>query len=205
PTIKRTRRVSLTQFKPYSQPQMIDLRIISGTDRPNSYALRVSQYLQKKYRQEGIEGRIIDLRDFPIEQVSGGRYGEHIPEVNAFVDQAVQADGLVMVCPEYNGGYPGILKLFIDYFPFPESLHKKPVALVGEANGAFGALRAVEQLQQVVSYRNAHVFPERVFIPRINKNFDDQKGIKDAFQQELLESQIKNFVPFVREFKGETS
>lgn len=197
--------VSLTQFKPHFQPQMIDLRIISGTDRPNSYALRVSRYLQKKYRQEGVEAEIIDLRDFPIEQVSGGRYGEHIPEVNAFVDQAVQADGLVMVCPEYNGGYPGILKLFIDYFPFPGSLHKKPVALVGEANGAFGALRAVEQLQQVIGYRNAHVFPERIFIPRINKNFDDQKGIKDAFQQELLESQIKNFVPFVRDFKGETS
>lgn len=184
---------------------MIDLRIVSGTDRPNSNALRVSKYLQKKYRQKEIEAEIIDLQDFPIQQVKGGRYGKDLPEVDAFVSQAVQADGLVVVCPEYNGGYPGILKLFIDYFPFPKSLHKKPVALVGEANGAFGALRAVEQLQQVIGYRNAHLFPERVFIPRINKNFDDEEGIKDAFQQKLLESQIKNFIPFVRDFKGETS
>lgn len=181
---------------------MIDLRIISGTDRPNSNALRVSEYLQKKYRKEGVEAAIIDLQDFPLEQVRGGRYGEDLPDVDAFVGKAMQADGLVIVCPEYNGGYPGILKLFIDYFPFPKSLHKKPVALVGEANGAFGALRAVEQLQQVVGYRNAHVFPERVFIPRINKNFDEEKGIMDNFQQELLESQIKNFVPFVRDFKA---
>jgi NAD(P)H-dependent FMN reductase len=180
---------------------MIDLQIISGTDRPNSNALRVSNYLQRRYRGEGVEARIIDLQDFPTEQVKGGKYGQELPAVDAFVDNAVQADGLVIVCPEYNGGYPGILKLFIDYLPFPGSLNKKPIALVGEANGDFGALRAVEQLQQVVGYRNAHVFPERVFIPRINKNFDDENGIKDSFQQELMESQIKNFVPFVRDFK----
>ncbi|MDZ7716989.1 MAG: hypothetical protein U5J95_12320 [Balneolaceae bacterium] len=43
-------------------------------------------------------------------------------------------------------------------------MDKKPIAFVGEANGAFGGMRAVEQLQQVVGYRHAHVFPERVFI-----------------------------------------
>ena len=183
---------------------MIDIRIISGTDRPNSNARRISEYLQKKYRQQGVTAGLIDLRNFPLEKVSGGRYGEEIPAVDQFVDQAVIADGLVIVCPEYNGSYPGILKLFIDYFPFPESLHKKPIALVGEANGSFGALRAVEQLQQVIGYRNAHVFPERVFIPRVDNNFDGEKGIKDSFQQELLESQIENFVPFVRDFREET-
>jgi NAD(P)H-dependent FMN reductase len=180
---------------------MIDIGIISGTDRPDSNARRISEYLQRKYKQQGVSAGIIDLRNFPVEAVSGGRYGEEIPDVDDFVDQAISADGLVIVCPEYNGGYPGILKLYIDYFPFPESLHKKPIALVGEANGAFGALRAVEQLQQVVGYRNAHVFPERVFIPRVNNNFDDQEGIKDPFQQELLESQIKNFILFVQDFK----
>lgn len=180
---------------------MIDLKIISGTDRPGSNALRVSKYLKSRYLDEGIDADIIDLQDFPIEEVIGGKYGQDLPEVDAFVEQAVEADGLVIVVPEYNGGYPGILKLFIDYFPFPESLNKKPIALVGEANGAFGAMRAVEQLQQVLGYRNAHTFPERVFIPRINENFDEEDGIKNEVQQQLLESQITNFTQFVRDFK----
>lgn len=183
---------------------MIDLRIISGTDRPASNALRISKYIQREYEKHGVDAGIIDLQDFPIEKVSGGKYGEELPEVDNFVSQAVEADGLVIVCPEYNGGYPGILKLFIDYLPFPESLNKKPVALVGEATGEFGALRAVEQLQQVVGYRNAHVFPERVFIPRIHKNFDPEKGIKNEFQQELLQSQITAFPQFVRDLKEKT-
>ncbi|HEX6981580.1 MAG TPA: NAD(P)H-dependent oxidoreductase [Balneolaceae bacterium] len=180
---------------------MIDIKIISGTDRPNSNAFRISKYLQSKYEEEGVDAKIIDLQEFPLEQVVGGKYRENLPAVNDFTDPVVNADGLVFVCPEYNGGYPGILKLFIDYLPFPESLNKKPVALIGEADGSFGAMRAVEQLQQVLSYRNAHVFPERLFIPRVNKNFNEQEGIENPFQQQLLESQIINFIQFVHGLK----
>lgn len=184
---------------------MIDLRIISGTDRPNSNALRISKYVQREYRQEGIDADIIDLQDFPLEQVSGGKYGEDLPDVDTFVKQAVDADGLVVVCPEYNGGYPGILKLFIDYMPFPGSLDKMPVAMIGEANGAFGAMRAVEQLQQVMGYRNAHIFPERVFISRVSENFDEETGIKNELQQQLLMSQIEGFPQFIRDLQQNES
>ncbi|PAU93759.1 NADPH-dependent oxidoreductase [Aliifodinibius salipaludis] len=181
----------------------MDLKIISGTDRPNSNALRVSKYVQQLYQKESIDAEIIDLQEFPLEKVSGGRYGEELPEVESFVGEAVTADALVVVCPEYNGGYPGILKLFIDYLPFPNSLDKKPIALIGEANGAFGAMRAVEQLQQVFGYRNAHIFPERVFISRVNENFDVKEGIKDDFQQQLLNTQIDGFPKFIRNLQAD--
>ncbi len=184
---------------------MINLKIISGTDRPNSNALRVSTYVQRKYSQEGVSADIIDLQNFPLDQVVGGKYGKELPTVDNFVKQAVTSDGLVVVCPEYNGGYPGILKIFIDYLPFPNSLNKKPIALIGEANGAFGAMRAVEQLQQVFGYRNAHIFPERVFISRVNENFDDEQGIKDQFQHQLLKDQINGFPDFVRNLQGDES
>lgn len=184
---------------------MINLKIVSGTDRPNSNALRISKYVQQLYQKEGIEADIIDLQDFPLELVRGGKYGEDLPAVDDFVNQAVTADGLVVVCPEYNGGYPGILKLFIDYLPFPNSLDKKPIALIGEANGAFGAMRAVEQLQQVFGYRHAHIFPERVFISRVSENFDDQEGINNELQQQLLGAQIDGFPTFVKNLQEDES
>lgn len=184
---------------------MIDLKIISGTDRPNSNALRVSKYVQQLYQKDGIDAGIIDLQEFPLDLVSGGKYGEELPLVDEFVDQAVTADGLVVVCPEYNGGYPGILKLFIDYLPFPNSLDKKPIALIGEANGAFGAMRAVEQLQQVFGYRHAHIFPERVFISRVSENFDEEEGIKNQLQQQLLDAQIHGFPTFIQSLQEDQS
>ncbi|WP_441000620.1 NADPH-dependent FMN reductase [Fodinibius sp. SL11] len=184
---------------------MINLKIISGTDRPNSNALRVSKYVQQLYQKESIDADIIDLQEFPLDKVKGGKYGEDLPAVDDFVQQAVTADGLVVVCPEYNGGYPGILKMFIDYLPFPNSLDKKPIALIGEANGAFGALRAVEQLQQVFGYRHAHIFPERVFISRVSENFDEQEGIKNELQQQLLDAQIGGFPKFIKNVQEEES
>ncbi|MDR8389659.1 NAD(P)H-dependent oxidoreductase [Aliifodinibius sp. S!AR15-10] len=183
---------------------MIELNIISGTDRPNSNALRVSKYLKEKYQEHSdVIPEIIDLRNFPLQEVSGGPYGKKLEEVDNFTQRFLDADGLCVVVPEYNGGYPGILKLMIDYLPYPSGLEKKPVCFVGEADGAFGALRAVEQLQQVFSYRNAYIFPERVHIPRVNNNFDEREGIKDSFQQQLLENQIHNFVEYISNLKGE--
>lgn len=179
---------------------MVSINIISGTDRPGSNALRVSSYLMQRYRElENVVPTLIDLKDFPVGKVKGGPYGEELPEVDRFTAEMLDADGLCVVVPEYNGGYPGILKLVIDYLPYPSGLEKLPICLVGEANGAFGALRAVEQLQQVFSYRNAYLFPERVYIPRVDENFDEETGVKDPFQQQLLENQIRNFSQYVAE------
>ena len=72
----------------------------------------------------------------------------------------------MVVVPEYNGSFPGILKYFIDLLPFPESFDCRPVSYVGVSAGQWGALRAVEQLQLVFGYRNAYVHPPRTFLLR---------------------------------------
>jgi NAD(P)H-dependent FMN reductase len=175
----------------------MDLKVISSTDRPNSNALKISKYVKNLYEQEGADVEVISLEDFPLDKVVGGKYGKDIPEVKAFRDPIVNADGLVFVIPEYNGSFPGILKVFIDYLPFPKAFEKMPMAFIGEADGAFGALRSVEQFQMIANYRNALQFPERVFIAKVNNEFDEVSGIKDEFTQSLLESQVRNFVKFV--------
>jgi len=175
----------------------MNIKIISSTDRPNSWALKVSKYVAGLYNQEEVKAEVISLEDFPLADVVGGKYGNELPSVEKFNKPITSADGLVFVIPEYNGGFPGILKVFIDYLPFPEAFEKMPMAFIGEASGAFGALRPVEQFQMVANYRNALQFPERVFIPRVSKEFDPETGLVDDFKQGLLESQVTNFVKFV--------
>jgi NAD(P)H-dependent FMN reductase len=173
------------------------ISIISSTDRPGSASLKVSRYLQKVYENAGASADLISLEDFPLTDVVGGRYGQDIPSVKAFNERVLASDGLLFVIPEYNGSYPGIFKMFIDYLPFPQSFLGVPIAFVGVAAGAFGALRAVEQAQQVVGYRNAYVFPERVFIQQVKQNFSEEEGLKVPLQQKLLTSQVTNFLTFV--------
>lgn len=175
----------------------MDLKIISGTDRPNSNALKVSRYVQKMYQKQGVDAEVISMEDFPLAEVAGGLYGKEIPAVEKFRNPVVKADGLIFVIPEYNGSFPGVLKVFIDYLPFPKAFEKMPMAFIGESAGAFGALRSVEQFQMIANYRNALQFPERVFIPRVKKEFSEDEGLTDSFKQELLESQTKNFIKFV--------
>ena len=178
------------------------LKIISGTDMPNSKSQEVSAYIAAMYRARGVDAQVISLEGFPLQDVAGGKYMDSIPSVEAFRLPVLEADALLFVIPEYNGSFPGILKLFVDYLPYPSALVKKPMAFVGIAGGVFGGLRPVEQFQMVANYLDALQFPERVFISRVQENFDPEKGILDEFQQQLLESQTNNFIRFVEANKS---
>lgn len=175
---------------------MSKIHILASTDRPNSNALKVAEYSQSLLNEFSIV-KIFSLRDFPLKDVVGGRYGKDIESVKEFNNAFLDADGFLFVVPEYNGGFPGILKVFIDYLPFPKALDKKPVSFIGEAAGSFGALRPVEHLQQILGYRNALIYPERVFISGVNNQFDEKSGLKSDKLQGLLVDQIKGFSNFV--------
>lgn len=180
---------------------MTKINILSGTDRPNSNALKVSSFVANMFRELDVITKVHSLEDFPLADVAGGRYGDDITSVQRFNEAVLSGDGLVIVTPEYNGGFPGILKLFIDYLPFPEAFEKYPLCFIGEAAGYFGALRPVEQLQAIASYRKAHIYPERLFIPRVNKEFDEDEGLRDDFKSELLQSQVEGFITFTEKIK----
>lgn len=181
---------------------MVKINILSSTDRPGSNALKVSRYVQQ-FLEQNADTELISLEDYPLEDVAGGKYGNTPASVQTFNERFLDADGFLFVVPEYNGGFPGILKVFIDYLPFPESMERRPVSLIGEAAGAFGALRPVEQLEQILKYRKAHIFPERIFIQRVNSSFDPEEGLSSERMQEMLEKQLREFPAFVEKIVAE--
>ena len=91
-----------------------------------------------------------------------------------------------------------MLKLFIDMLRFPESFEDKPVAFTGEAAGLWGALRPVEQLQLIFGYRNALIYPQRVFIPGVHEHFDAEGGFNEPEILRRLTEQARGFARFVR-------
>jgi chromate reductase, NAD(P)H dehydrogenase (quinone) len=176
--------------------------IISGTNRPGANALRVSQVLEQLYRAGNVAVDLLSLAELPREVFEGAAYATK-PEGMVKIQQRVlAAAGLHMVTPEYNGGFPGVLKYFIDMLPFPESFQSKPVAFVGEAQGMFGAMRPVEQLTQIFLYRNAHVFHERVLIPNIDSQWD-KDGQLNAELLKRLQKQAAGFPRFVAQVTGQ--
>ncbi|MDZ7720481.1 MAG: NAD(P)H-dependent oxidoreductase [Balneolaceae bacterium] len=180
---------------------MSHIHILSATDRPNSNALKVAGYANQ-FLSKKATTRIFSLKDFPIRDVAGGKYNDKPQSVEEFNEKFLSADGFVFVIPEYNGGFPGILKLFYDYLPFPKAFNKSPICLIGEAAGAFGALRPVEQFSQLLIYRQAHIFPERIFIQRVNDSFDEEEGLISEKMQKLWEKQLNGFPDFVEKINA---
>ena len=175
--------------------------IISGTNRPNANALRIARVLAARYRELNVPHELLDLQELPREMFDPTSYATKPPPVQALQNRILQSAGLHIVTPEYNGSFPGVLKYFIDMLKFPESFDAKPVAFVGEANGASGGLRAVEHLQQIFGYRNAHIFPERVFIPQVKERVNADGQITDANIAERLARQARRFASYVNHMR----
>lgn len=176
--------------------------IVAGTNRPNSNALRVANQIFAHYSAAGAEASILSLTELPAEVFDGSAYAKKPPAMVQIQQRVLEALGLHVVTPEYNGSFPGVLKYFIDMLKFPESFENKPVAFTGEAAGIWGGLRSVEQLQMIFGYRNAHVYPNRVFIPGIGGKFTAEGQFNDAEIDARLASQAQGFAQFAAKIVG---
>jgi NAD(P)H-dependent FMN reductase len=176
--------------------------IISGTNRPGSNTRKITAQVERIYSALGVKTHVIDLAEMPPEIFSPAAYAEKPAGFSKFTGPILEADGLVIVTPEYNGGVPGVLKYFIDMLPFPESFEHRPVCFVGLAAGIWGALRPVEQLQAIFGYRNAYIFPERVFMPGIGKLLDEAGQFTNPDMEKRLGKQAQGFVGYVEALHG---
>src|SRR2546428_9188781 len=128
-----------------SKKLFIPLRL--GTPRKNRESEDVAKWvLAKLHEREEIESQYFDVCDFHL---PNDHYGQEIKDqFPEWRDAIVRADGLVIVTPEYNHGYPGPLKGVLDLL-LREYVHKA-VAFVGVSSGPWGGTRVIEACVQMV-------------------------------------------------------
>jgi NAD(P)H-dependent FMN reductase len=178
------------------------ITLISGTNRADSNTRKVTAEIEGIYRDLKVQTQTLDLIQLPTELFTPTAYGTKPAAFQPFSEAVLNADGLVVVTPEYNGSLPGVLKYFIDMLKFPEAFEQRPVCFVGLAMGMYGALRPVEQLQQIFGYRNAYLYPNRVFIPGVHNQLDASGKLKDPELRTRFGQQAEGFVTFVEKLKG---
>lgn len=176
--------------------------IVAGTNRLGSVTGKVARTVLEIYTDEGRESQLIDLAEVPHHCWGGQLYGDDKElkpaELRPFIDAVESANGLVIVSPEYNGGIPGALKLFIDLLPNRDTnLVAKPVCFIGVAAGEWGGLRPIEQLETVFLYRKAFVDPERVFIRSYQDVIGPNGEITDSRLERRLRQQAERLGRFV--------
>ena len=119
--------------------------VILGTVRKGRASENVAKFVfEQLKKREGVETELIDIRElnFP-----GNDAGEQIKDTK-FSAACARADGLVIITPEYNRGYPGMLKHVLDS-NLKEYIHKA-VGICGVSAGGFGGTRVIENLLPVM-------------------------------------------------------
>lgn len=175
----------------------MNVGIVVGTNRKNSFSLKIANYYASIIATKGYKSQVINLENLPSDFTSSALYehsGKH-EDFKAFQEMIDASDRLVFVVPEYNGSFPGVLKAFIDGLRHPDSLSNKKVCLVGLSAGVLGNAVGLGHLNDVLSYLNANVLGLRIKLGEISKHFAEGEFTNLIFKN-FVEKQINNFLEF---------
>lgn len=147
------------------------LPILLGTNRKLRQSVFPARWLlgEMKKRPE-IETHLFDVGEFAVPYDDYGQeIKHHFPE---WREAIVRADGLVIVSPEYNHGYPGPLKAVLDLL-LQEYIHKA-VAFVGVSAGPWGGTRVIEAMVPMVRELGLAACFTDLNFPKVQSTFDEQ-------------------------------
>ncbi|MFQ5701694.1 MAG: NADPH-dependent FMN reductase [Acidobacteriota bacterium] len=125
--------------------------------------------------------------------------GASTPSADATrLQEAVQkATGVVFATPEYHGSFSSTLKLVIENLGFPSLLAGKPIALLGVAAGALGAIKSLEHLRSVCSHVGAIVLPGPVSVAGVQQVFDEKGRCLDAAIEKRIRRVATGLVDYI--------
>ena len=153
----------------------MNIPILLGTTRKGNHSSKVATFLyQQLSKNSGIQTQILDLgkANFPIFEERIGRADNLPPLLEKWSDMLTQADGIIIVTPEYKNGYPGALKNFLDYLPSGVFLYK-PVGISSVTSGTLGGTNALAQLRLVTLSLKGMPIPDRFMVSQVDKAFDE--------------------------------
>lgn len=167
------------------------LPVLLGTNRKLRKSAAVARWLVSEMeKRPEIETRLFDVAEFDLPQDD---YGQEIKDrFPEWRDAITRADGLVIVTPEYNHGYPGSLKAVLDLL-LREYVHKA-VAFVGVSAGPWGGTRVIEAMLPMVRELGLAACFSDLNFPKVERLFDSEGKLLDplfgdranAFLDELV-------------------
>ncbi|WP_426670764.1 NADPH-dependent FMN reductase [Mucilaginibacter sp. McL0603] len=172
------------------------ITIISSTNRPGSSTLKLAQYYQDKLREKGVEAGLLSLSELPPNLIQTDLYGNRSAEFEPIQDIITKTQKFLFVIPEYNGSFPGVLKVFIDACSFPESFYEKKAALVGVSSGRYGNIRGIDHFTGICNYIHLHVMPLKIHIPSVHKELDENGQLFKEDTLKFTNEQIDKFIRF---------
>jgi len=168
--------------------------VILGTARQGRRSENAARFVfEIVKKRDGVESAFIDVRNFRLPATDDTGETETAKKLSAFTGRA---DGFVIVSPEYNHGYPGELKMLLDFSGGEYA--KKPVAVCGVSSGTMGGARMMEQLRSVLIDLAAVPIPAAVYFSEVEKLFDERGAITDISYQNRVAKMLDELLWYAK-------
>ena len=163
------------------------ITIISGTNRKYSNTFKIAREYQLLLQQKGIEAGIFSLEDVNLLQ-----YDVAFEKIENEI--LIPSSHFIIISPEYNGSFPGVLKLLFDNSRSHEIWFHKKALLTGVATGRAGNLRGMDHLADVLNYLKITVHPNKLPISVVNSVVDSDGKIIDKSTLKAINQQLDEFI-----------
>lgn len=179
------------------------ITVISGSNRANNKTVHFAKFAFKELqKQTKEEVRFLDLSSLKGSLVHSVMYKDSDqPElIKSIQDQFfIPASKFWFFIPEYNGSYPGVVKLILDVMSVREAkstFHEKKACITGIASGRAGNLRGMDHLADVLNHLGILVHPNKNPISSIYKLIDTESKEVTKDASDVLEKQLLELVKF---------
>ncbi|PIO00266.1 NADPH-dependent FMN reductase [archaeon CG10_big_fil_rev_8_21_14_0_10_43_11] len=158
--------------------------VVLGTARKGRKSEAVANAVVEHMKTTGVETILVDVNAYPLRATDNSEKNRYAKKWEKILNKA---DGIIIVSPEYNHGYPGELKLFLDQLY--DQYEKKVFGICSVSDGPWGGTRMTEQLRQVIVALKAIPLQRAVHVSEVNN-----------FKPEHIKTQVQGLLEQMKEF-----
>ena len=189
----------MSNNKPDRRDFMINIGILVGSLRKESYNMKIAKYIMKNYSQKA-NFNLVDIKDFPLFNED---LEDNVPESVLKARREIkEKDAIIIISPEYNHSIPGVIKNALDWFSRDDyAMMKKPYLIMGASSGTIGTTRMQSHIRQVLNSGAFQMYsmPYNEFLfARIQDNIDEEGNLINEGTVKRLNKKIEDFIRFVK-------
>jgi len=173
------------------------ITIVASTNRPDSKSRKLANLYKRLLEEKGHSANVLSLEDMPKDYIESALYENSGKDetFNKLRKQMEDSRRFFFIIPEYNGSFPGVLKIFIDGLKYPDSIKGKKAALAGLSSGSMGTALGLSHFTDVLNYLGCSVFANKPRYFNIEKSFDGE-NFTNKLYEEVCNEQIDKFLEF---------
>ncbi len=176
----------------------LNIPVILGSVRQGRNSEAPARFVLEKIKALGHTTQLVDFKEMPLPFFNSpltpsqmkGKYPDS--NVQKWSEIAYNAEAFVIVTPEYNHGYPGVLKNALDWLYW--EFDHKPVGLVGVSDGLTAGARVIEQLRPIMENFSMFAVRETVMFARAQDVFDADGKLLDEAYVKKVEGMLKSLI-----------